>query len=254
MTVAEISNHFTWEKYSVGLTAENNKITDKSSGSFGTVTDIYVHFCFRKQEPMPLSPFPMLSWHHIWQDHTMFSPVALGSPNSLQKGGVMTKSPSGPLVRGVSTGRCTCKEAPCYHSPCPRSLEHIQEAFLQPQAASQFISHHKIQGLCWKSWQQWHLLNAAWPSLNSAGSVTTSVTPHQLLHMPCSFFQSLQGLVALCNFWPLSFLFISQFLKSPIFVQEQKSDYRSKKNPESLRLSVCVRAQVQTKPQVWVRA
>lgn len=70
---------------SAGLTAESNKKTDKSSGSFGTFTDIYTLFCGRKQEPKSVSPFPMLSWHHIWQGHTMLSPVGLGTPNSLQK-------------------------------------------------------------------------------------------------------------------------------------------------------------------------
>lgn len=108
VVMAEISKHFTRDKYLVGLTAENNKKADNSSGSFGTFTDVFVLFCGRKQEPEPVSPFPMLSWHHIWQGHTMFSPVALGSPSSLQNRGVMTKSPGGALLRGVSTGRCTC--------------------------------------------------------------------------------------------------------------------------------------------------
>lgn len=64
MAVAEISNHFTWDKYSAGLTAENNgKKTDNSLGTFRAVMDVYVLLQGRDQEPKPVSHFtsPMLS-------------------------------------------------------------------------------------------------------------------------------------------------------------------------------------------------
>lgn len=65
MAVAEISNHFTWDKYSAGLTAENNngKKTDNSLGTFQAVMDVYVLLQGRDQEPKSVSHFtsPMLS-------------------------------------------------------------------------------------------------------------------------------------------------------------------------------------------------
>lgn len=59
MEMAEISNHFTRDEYSVGLTAENNngKKTDNSSGAFEAVTDGYVLLHGRQQDLKPVSPF-----------------------------------------------------------------------------------------------------------------------------------------------------------------------------------------------------
>lgn len=216
--MAEISNHFNREKYSVGLTAENKKKTDKRTGSFGPVTEIYVLCCGRKQEPKPISPFPMLSWQHIWQGHTMFSPIALGSPNSLQKRSVMTKSPVG-LCSGALQGDAHVKKHPVITALTLGVWAHIQKASLQLQAASQVISHHKIQAAllrvltavtppqcsftfiqqCWKCY---HICNTT--------QLSSFFTWHAL---PFSLYEHWW---LVCNFWPLSFFCIGQFLNSPI--------------------------------------
>lgn len=144
--------------------------------------------------------------------------VALGSPNSLQKRGVMTKSPSGALLRGVSTVRYTLRST-LLSQPYPRSLGTHPRGL--PASPSCLTVHLPSLWLCRVSlWHQWHLLNSVSPSFNSVGSVTTSITSHNL----SSFFTGHALPISLnkgwwlaCNFWPLSFFCIGQFLNSPIF-------------------------------------
>lgn len=123
--------------------------------------------------------------------------VALGSPNSLQKRGVMTKSPSRALLRGVSTARYTLRST-LLSQPYPRSLGTHPRGL--PASPSCLAVHLPSLRLCrgvtltpvtppqfsftfiQQCWKRYHIYNIT--------------QPLKFFHRLCSSFQSLQGLVA----------------------------------------------------------